>query len=54
MAPEPDADQLREQAASCRRMAKERPPCRGDTLLSVAHFFEAHARRIDRLKVRGW
>jgi len=54
MTPDPEADQLRQQADSCRRMAKERPPRSGGTLLMVAHYFEAHARRIDRLKERGW
>jgi hypothetical protein len=54
MASDPDADQLREQADSCRRMANERSTRSGAALLTVAHYFEAHARRIDRLKARGW
>lgn len=56
MADDPDpADDLRQQADACRRMAHDRQPSGGGAaLLSVAHYFEAHARRLDRLRERGW
>lgn len=43
-----EADDLREQAASCRRLAvRARTTCGSAALSKVADFFDADARRID-------
>jgi len=42
------AEGLREQAASCRRLARQACTARGSwALASVAEFFDADARRVD-------
>jgi hypothetical protein len=42
------ADELREQAASCRKLARRALTPRGsDALATVAEYFDADARRID-------
>lgn len=47
------ADQLREQAASCRRLAKKARTERGSlSLATVADQFDTDARRIDPLSER--
>lgn len=47
------ADQLREQAASCRRLAKKALTKRGSvSLATVADQFDTDARRIDPLSER--
>ena len=51
--PEP-AQQLRQEAQACRRMAMDRRSTSGDALLNVAQYFENHARRLDRLRDTGW
>ena len=50
---EGSADGLREQAASCRRLAGRASSERGSrALIEVADFFDADARRLDRLSER--
>jgi hypothetical protein len=47
------ADGLREQAASCRRLAFRAATARGSSALAaVAEYFDADARRIDPLSER--
>ncbi len=47
------ADGLREQAASCRRLARRASTSRGSlALAAVAEFFDTDARRIDPLSER--
>ena len=47
------ADSLREQAASCRRLACRASTLRGSSALAaVAEYFDADARRIDPLSER--
>ena len=47
------AEGLREQAASCRRLARRASTPRGSlALAAVAEFFDAEARRIDPLSER--
>ena len=47
------ADSLREQAASCRRLAARASTPRGSSaLVAVADYFDADARRIDPLSER--
>jgi hypothetical protein len=47
------ADGLREQAASCRRLARRAATRRGTlALAAVADFFDADARRVDPLSER--
>ena len=49
------ADELREQAASCRRLAKRARTTSGSTALtSVATQFDDDARRIDPTSLKRW
>jgi hypothetical protein len=49
------ADELREQAASCRRLARRAHTSRGSSALTtVAERFDDDARRIDPSSTRHW
>ena len=49
------ADELREQAASCRQLAGRARTSRGKTALNAAaETFDDDARRIDPLSLRRW
>lgn len=49
------ADELREQAASCRRLARRARTSDGSSALTtVADHFDDHARRIDPSSQRRW
>jgi hypothetical protein len=49
------AEDLREQAASCRRLARRaRTPSGSDALTTVAEQFDDDARRIDPSSQRRW
>jgi hypothetical protein len=53
VSPSEAADELREQAACCRRLARTASTPRGSSALtSVAEFLDADARRIDPLSER--
>lgn len=53
VSPSDAAESLREQAASCRRLAKwARTPAGGNALRAVAEQFDTDARRMDPLSER--